>query len=381
MIYLDNGATTFPKPLSVVNSVNYAIKNYSANPGRGGHKLAMKASEMVFNARSVVADFFGVDNPEKVIFTLNCTTSLNTVIKGVLKPGDHVIISSYEHNAVVRPLEKLKDKNITYSVAEVVEGNNEETLNNFRNAIRENTRLMVCTCASNVFGVKLPYERICALCHQYGILCCVDAAQGAGVVPIDLSASSIDFLCIAGHKGLYAPMGIGAIIINSDTIPDSLIEGGTGSNSFEYRQPEILPDKFESGTNNFSGIVGLGKGVEFVKSKGILNIYKSEMALISYLYKRLIENKNVILYTNEPEMDYYVPLLSFNIKNSDSERVSEILSSKFNIATRAGLHCAPLAHRTKNTIDIGTVRIVPSVFTTKNDINMLINAITYISKH
>lgn len=378
MIYLDNGATTFPKPQIVVNAVNSAVRNYSANPGRGGHKLAMKASEMVFEARNTVADFFGVDNPEKVIFTLNCTTALNTVIKGLLHSGDHVIISSYEHNAVVRPLEKLKKKGISYTIAQVVEQNNEQTLNNFRNSIKDNTKLMICTMASNVFGIKLPVERICALCHQYGILCCVDAAQGAGVIPVDLSDSSIDYLCLAGHKGLYGPMGTGIIIVNCDTIPDSLVEGGTGSNSLDYHQPEILPDKFESGTNNFPGIIGLNAGIKFVRQKGILNIYKNEMNLISYLYKMLRKINKVILYSDEPNIDYYVPLLSFNVKDYDSEKTAELLNVRYNIATRSGLHCAPLAHITKNTQDIGTVRVVPSVFTTKKDIDMLIYALSNI---
>ena len=378
MIYLDNGATTFPKPQIVVNAVNSATRNFSANPGRGGHRMAMKASEMVFESRNTVADFFGVDNPEKVIFTLNCTTALNTVIKGVLHPGDHVIISSYEHNAVVRPLEKLKEKGISYTVAQVVEGDNEQTLNNFRDAIKDNTKLMICTMASNVFGIKLPVERLCALCHQYDILCCVDGAQGAGVVPVDLSNSSIDFLCLASHKSLYGPMGIGVLIINCDTVPDSLIEGGTGSNSFDTRQPEILPDKFESGTNNFSGIIGLNAGIKFVKSKGLMNIYRKEMSLMTYLYKRLKNKNKIILYTEEPNIDFYVPLLSFNVKDYESEKTAEILNSRYGIATRSGLHCAPLAHITKGTEKIGTVRVVPSVFTTKNDIDTLIYAISNI---
>jgi selenocysteine lyase/cysteine desulfurase len=273
MIYFDNGATTYPKPSNVTLAVNNATRYFGANPGRGGHKLAIKASEIVYDARKAVGNFFGVSDAEKVIFTLNCTTALNTVIKGLLKKGDHVIISSYEHNAVVRPLEKLKEKGISYSVAQVFECDNKKTIDSFRNCINENTRLCICTCASNVFGIKLPFESICALCHQYGILTCVDSAQGAGLIPIDLSESSIDYLCVAGHKGLYGPMGTGALIINCNTIPDSLIEGGTGSNSANYNQPMILPDKFESGTCNFSGIAGLREGIRFVESKGVINIY------------------------------------------------------------------------------------------------------------
>ncbi|MBQ5347630.1 MAG: aminotransferase class V-fold PLP-dependent enzyme [Ruminococcus sp.] len=374
MIYLDNGATTFPKPQSVISEVNNALKK-SANPGRGGHKMAIKASEMVYNTRVNLAQFLNLSEPSNVIFTLNCTEALNIVIKGLLKKGDHVVISSLEHNAVLRPIEKLKNKGVTYSVAEVVEGDDEETINNFRNSINDKTRLLVCTHASNVFGIKLPVERICALCHQYGILTCVDAAQTVGIVPIDLENSSIDFLCLAGHKGLYGPMGTGALIINNDIIPDTLIEGGTGSNSDNYNQPEILPDRFESGTANFIGIRGLNGGINFIKNRGVENIYKKESELISFAYNNLKDLDNVILYTNEPSIKNNVPVLSFNIKNYDCETVSDILSSRYGIATRSGLHCAPLAHKSYNTLDTGTVRIVPSVFTTKNDIKALVNAV------
>lgn len=375
MIYLDNGATTYPKPAAVTNNILRALKN-SANPGRGGHNLAMRASEIVYKARVNISEFFNASDPSNVIFTLNCTEALNIVIKGVLKKGDHVIISSLEHNAVLRPVEKLKERGITYSVAEVVEGDNEQTLNNFREAINENTRLVVCTCASNVTGVKLPFERIFALCHQYGILTCADSAQAAGVVPIDLSDSSIDYLCCAGHKSLYGPMGTGALIINCDTIPDSFVEGGTGSNSYDYNQPDIIPDRFESGTCNLTGIAGLSGGINFVKSRGVLNIYKKEMYLIKRAYNALKNMSHVILYTNEPDIDNYVPVLSFNIEGKNCETVSGLLNSRFNIATRAGLHCAPLAHKSIDTLDIGgTVRVVPSVFTTENDIKTLINAV------
>ncbi len=379
MIYLDNGATTFPKPQSVINSVNLALRNYGANPGRGGHKLAIKASEKVYETRKSLAEFFKISDPSNVIFTHNCTEALNFVIKGLVKSGDHIVISSLEHNAVSRPVEKLKSRNVSYTVAEVIEGDNEQTLSNFRNAIRENTKLLVCTYASNVFGIKVPVERICAMCHQYGILTCVDAAQASGIIPIDLSDSSIDYLCVAGHKGLYAPMGTGALIINCETIPDSLVEGGTGSNSQNLVQPEILPDKFESGTPNFSGIIGLKSGIDFVNRRGLLNIYHHEINLIKHAYNSLKSMKNVKLYTDEPNMNYYAPVLSFNIEGKDSETVSDILSTRYNIATRAGLHCAPLAHKSLGTFDIGTVRVVPSVFTTNNDINSLINAVYRIN--
>lgn len=375
MIYLDNGATTFPKPASVIASVNNALRYFSANPGRGGHKMAIKASEIVYGTRQKIAEMFKIDDPSKVIFTNNCTTSLNTVIKGVLNSGDHVIISSFEHNAVLRPVEKLKGKGISYSVADVVENDDEKTIDNFRNEIRENTKLVICTAASNVFGIKPPYERICALCHQYGILNCVDAAQGGGVFDFNLSNSSIDFLCLAGHKGLYGPMGTGVLIINCDTVPNSLIEGGTGSNSAQYSQPIILPDRFESGTVNLPGIAGLGAGVDFVKERGINNLYERELFLVQTIYNKLKNMKNIELYTDYPQAGNYAPVISFNVKGKSCEEIAELLSERYNIAVRSGLHCAPLAHKSKNTLDTGTIRAVPSVFTTNTHIYSFVSAL------
>ncbi len=381
MIYFDNSATTHPKPQSVQAAVNRAVSMYSANPGRGGHRLSMTASQQLYDSRAEVASFFGVKDPSSLVFTQNCTMSLNTVIKGVVKGGDHIVISSLEHNASFRPVNKLKEIGVTYSVAQVYENDGDRTLESFRAAINDRTRLIVCTHASNVTGVKLPVERICAMAHQYGVLTCVDAAQTAGVIPIDLSQSSIDYLCLAGHKSLYGPMGTGALIINCDTIPDSLIEGGTGSNSESPEQPSVIPDRFESGTCNLPGIIGMAQGVRFVKSRGVERIYAREMNHIRRIYSRFSRLENVILYTDYPEDYSYLPVLSFNIDGMDSETVSQKLSDRFNIATRAGLHCAPLAHKSVGTLETGTVRVSPSVFTTDYDVNSLINAVTFLSQN
>ncbi len=381
MIYFDNSATTHPKPQSVQAAVNRAVSMYSANPGRGGHRLSMTASQQLYDSRAEVASFFSVKDPSSLVFTQNCTMSLNTVIKGVVKSGDHIVISSLEHNASFRPVNKLKGIGATYSVAQVYENDSDRTLESFRAAINDRTRLLVCTHASNVTGVKLPVERICAMAHQYGVLTCVDAAQTAGVIPIDLSQSSIDYLCLAGHKSLYGPMGTGALIINCDTIPDSLIEGGTGSNSESPEQPSVIPDRFESGTCNLPGIIGMAQGVRFVKSRGVERIYAREMNHIRRIYSRFSRLENVILYTDYPEDYSYLPVLSFNIDGMDSETVSQKLSDRFNIATRAGLHCAPLAHKSVGTLETGTVRVSPSVFTTDYDVNSLINAVTFLSQN
>lgn len=212
MIYLDNAATTYPKPASVQNTVQIALKKYGANPGRAGHAMSLAAAEEIYRCRTAAADFFKAPGPECVAFTLNCTHAMNYVLKGLLKPGDHVVTSSLEHNAVMRPLQKLSENGVMFTVAKVFPGDNDATLNAFRNAIRENTKLIVCTHASNVWGIRLPVERIAALGHLYNIPIVVDCAQSAGVLPIDMAESGFDYLCVAGHKGLYGPMGTGMLV-------------------------------------------------------------------------------------------------------------------------------------------------------------------------
>ena len=379
MIYFDNGATTFPKPRSVVNAVNFAMNN-CANPGRSGHSLSIKSSEIIYACRKNLAKLFDTDKTENVIFTNNCTTALNTVIKGTLKDGDHVIISSLEHNAVLRPVAALEDKGVSYSVAQVVERDNDKTLDNFRSLINSKTKMIICTHASNVFGVRLPVERIGAMCRIYGILFCVDAAQTAGVLPISLKNSDIDYLCTAGHKGLYGPMGTGVLIINNEKTPGSLTQGGTGSFSADIAQPDVLPDKYESGTPNVSGIAGLNEGVKFVMKRGVSAVEAYESELANRLYSGLSNIENVVLYTEQPGAGSYAPVISFNIKNKDCEETAGMLNRKFNIAVRAGLHCAPLAHKSYGTLESGTVRAVVSVFNNRAQVDYFINAVNKISK-
>lgn len=375
MIYLDNSATSSPKPRSVINAVNRAMTLYAANPGRGGHRLSVMTAEQIYQARQNIAGFFHMNQEENVIFTSGCTASLNMVIKGVLKKGDHVIISSLEHNSVLRPLEKLKHNGlITYSIAEV-DPDDDITVNNFRRQINSHTRLIVCTHASNVFGTLLPVERLCALAHSYGILFCVDAAQSAGVLDHNIEESGYDYVCCAGHKGLYGPMGVGLLLLHSDTAPDTLIEGGTGSESANPMMPDYVPDRFESGTLNVPGVLGLDAGVNFVRSRGLNNIYRHEMSLIRMAYEKLSNINGVTLYTDYPEDYRYAPVLSFSAGEKSSEEVATYLNDRYRIAVRAGLHCAPLAHRSMRTETQGTVRISPSVFTTRQDIQILVNAV------
>lgn len=372
MIYLDNGATSFPKPLSVRQNVDISLKKFSANPGRSGHSLSLRAAKEIFECRKRLKELFNVNSEEEIIFTENCTMALNTVIFGLLSEGDHVLISSMEHNSVTRPLESLKDKGVTYSTFDYSYDDN-ETVDNVRNLIKPETKLVICTHASNVFGFRFPIERICALCHAYGILFCVDSAQSAGVFDIDVGTNQYDFVCMSGHKSLYGPMGTGVLILNNRNLKP-LLYGGTGTESIKKSQPEGLPEKFESGTQNMNGISGLKAGVAFVKNRGIKNIYNHEYKLAKRLFNGLANNRKVITYNKSFDYGKVAPVVSFNIDGVYSEDLVAKLN-KYGIMTRGGLHCSPLAHTTMNTIENGTVRVVPGAFNTIYDINYLLNVI------
>ena len=374
MVYLDNAATTYPKPPSVISKSSYAMVNYGANPGRAGHRLSMETAEAVFRARQQCADFFGAKT-ENVCFMLNCTAALNTAIKGILTPGSHIITSDLEHNAVLRPLHSVSKRDgISYSVAKVTD-NDEETVLNFKRLIKRSTKAIVCTAASNVTGRILPYKQLAKLCNERGLCFILDAAQGAGVLPISLS-DGINIICAAGHKGLYGPMGTGLMITDNKFRLQTLVEGGTGSASSDPEQPEFLPDRFESGTINTSGAIALGSGVAFVRDKGMTAIYEHEWQLCHYAHSHLHQNKKVILY-NDFDRDH-APLFSFNIKGMTSEETAAKLSdSGFDL--RGGLHCAYLAHRKLGTLNTGTVRFAPSVFTTKWEVNAFLRAVNRIT--
>ena len=373
MIYFDNAATTGKKPTEVIRAVDGALRELSANPGRSGHNASLKTADAVYSVREKAAEFFGASGAENVVFTLNCTHSINCVIKGVLKKGEHAVTSSLEHNSVMRPLIK---EEIPFDTAYVSLADDSLTLREFERKIRPNTRLVICTGASNVLGKTLPIAEIGALCRERGVLFAVDAAQIAGVMPINMRQMNIDYLCVAPHKGLYAPMGIGVLICEKP-IENTIIEGGTGTNSAELVQPEGLPERLESGTVNVPEIMGLSAGIDYVKGVGIKKIYSHEMKLIRYLYKELSKNDRVQLYTPEPKDGDYPPVLSFNVHGKTSAEVSQYLNGK-GIAVRGGLHCAPSAHRQIGTLDIGAVRVSVAAFNTPAEITSLIKAIKQI---
>lgn len=369
MIYWDNAATTWPKPTAVRKAVQTAMTTLGGNPGRGGHRLSMSAAQTVYDCREAVASFFGMEDSRGVVFMPNCTAALNAVIHGILDDGGRVIISDLEHNAVWRTVNALPGGQKRFDIAPW-SADEDETVENFRRAIRPDTRLIVCTHASNVFGVTLPIRRLADLAHRHGLLICVDAAQTAGVLSIDMQADNIDYLCVAAHKGLYAPMGMGVLLCREQTRVSARIQGGTGSQSMLATQPTELPERLESGTPNLVGICGLLSGVRFLQTMGRERVYQHEMSLLSRLYEGLKDTQGVQLYTKKPTAGLYAPVLSVNVEGMPSEQVARILDAN-GVAVRAGLHCAPLAHKKFGTIPDGTVRFAPSVFSTEREVETI----------
>lgn len=376
MIYLDNAATTSPKPQQVISAVTSGML-MSANPGRSGHDMSMRASEKVFEVRQKLADFFNCPSAENVVFTQNCTQALNTAIRGLTSKGDHVITSCFEHNSVSRVLERLKQEGkITYDVARVYPSDRQKTVNSFRSLIKDNTSMIVCTHASNVFGNVLPIEEIGKLAQLKNLKFVVDAAQTAGILEIDMKKIGISALCLPCHKGLYASMGTGALLLNDNVVPEALVFGGTGSESMKITQPELLPDRLESGTLNLPGIMSIGAGIDFVSAYGIKKIHEYEINLCTELYNYLYNSSLSEIYTELSPQDS-VATIAFNVKGLHSEEVAEALN-KDGICVRAGYHCAYLAHKYAETENTGAVRISVGVFNRKNEIKKLINSVNKI---
>ncbi len=376
MIYLDNAATSYPKPESVINGAIYAMRELGGNSGRGSHKSAIKAGEIIYNVREKLSEMFDCES-ERVIFTFNCTLALNTAIKGSVRQGEHVIISSLEHNSVMRPVHNLSEKGIiTYSVAKVNPLNDDETVKNFASLIKKETSLIVCTAVSNVFGTVLPVRRIGKLCRKKGIRFIVDGAQAAGMRKISMKQDNIDILCMPGHKGLMGLMGTGALLLGDNIDVEPLIQGGTGSFSLIKEQPEIYPDRLESGTLNLPGIASLGEGIDFIKSVGgVTAIHQKEKYLTDILYVDLSSMRNTVLYPGVSGRNAS-GIVPFNIKGLHSEKTGEMLSS-YGFAVRAGYHCSYLAHKTCGTDKTGIVRVSPGFFSTKKDVK---NLIFYLNK-
>lgn len=372
-INFDNAATTFPKPVTVAQSLSEAIRKNGGNAGRGGHRLTMQTTEKVFDTRNAAADFFGGE-AENTVFTLNCTHSLNLAIQGIMQGGGHIIMSGIEHNSAARPVYALAQKGLcTFSIAEVGKSD-DETIGNFRRLINKKTKAIVCVIAGNVTGQIMPYKQIAALCREKNICFIADGAQACGILDIKMS-DGINILCTSGHKGLYGPTGTGILISDGSFKISPLMQGGTGSSSFNLNQPDFLPDSLESGTLNTVGIIALKSGIDFVKEKTPAKIYAHETRLCDRFINQL-QNSNIIIYRNR-ELSY-VPVVSFNIPDMKPEQAAAMLDH-YGFCLRAGFHCSPLAHYSLGTRE-GTVRFSPSVFNTEKQVDSLVKILKNYSK-
>lgn len=372
MIYLDSAATTLKKPASVASAVKRAVKKL-ASPGRGGHRAAMLASETAFRCRETAAELFSVEKPENIVFTSNATHALNIAIKTLAGRGDRVVVSGYEHNSVVRPLQTIGAQ-IVVASSELFEP--EMAVHAFESRLAGDTKLVVCNHISNVFGYILPLERICNICKSRGVPFIIDASQSAGVLDIDADSLGADFIAMPGHKGLYGPQGTGMLICYR--MPKTLLEGGTGSNSIDWEMPEFLPDRSEAGTHNMPGIAGLMAGMEYVRSRGTEKIFGREKSLTERAVEGMITIPGVRIFRSE-HLHCQAGVVSFNISGADCEVVSSSLG-EMGVAVRSGLHCSPLAHESAGTLDIGTVRVSFSDFNTKGDVNKFLNILEDVSK-
>lgn len=377
MIYFDNAATTFPKPKVVINQMTKFMEKYCANPGRGGHRLSRISGGKINNVRENIADFFEIGDPKRLIFTFNDTLALNMAIQGVLHPGDHVITTVYEHNSIIRPLNKLSKTGVEVTI---LEGNlkGEISLNQLVHSIKPNTKLVATCIASNVIGNIMPVGEIGKICRENNILLLIDAAQGAGVLPINTESMFIDLLAFPGHKSLYGPMGTGGLYIGERAQVDDIIQGGTGTVSENIEQPLSFPDRYESGTINAPGIWGLNAGVNYIKKIGINNIRRHEEKLVKKLFGELSEIKGVKIMGEDIEGK--MPMLAFNIREVRSQKISLLLDKKYGIATRGGLHCAGLFHEMAGSLKQGAVRVSPGLFNTIEEVNKFIKAVREIAK-
>ena len=371
MIYLDSAATSFQKPPGVAAAVAHAMR-IASSPGRGGYAQAAEAARLVYDCRNEIAELFHLEDLERVVFTMNATHALNIAIHSLLRRGDHVVISGYEHNAVTRPLQQI-GADVTVAAAPLFA--QEETLTAFEHAIRPDTKAVICTQVSNVFGAEQPVEELAVLCREKKIPFVIDASQAAGVLPLHFDELGAAFAAMPGHKGLYGPQGTGVLLCGKDTVTIPLICGGTGSFSKEQTMPLALPERLEAGTVNVPGIAGLAEGVRFVRRLGTARIRKHEQRLLRRTAAGLAAIPSLNVFS-APTGQYSV--VSFTVDGLSSETVAQRLSER-GVCVRAGLHCAPLAHETAGTVEEGTVRLSFSPFNTEREVMNILKIMREIS--
>ena len=378
MIYLDNGATSFPKPKGMLRAMYECMRDYCGNPGRSGHIMSIKTGEEIYKTRNQLGKLFHIEDCSRIVFTSNTTDALNLGIKGVLESGDHVITTAMEHNSVLRPLKALEEAGVETTI---IRCSSDGTLNPemLKSEIRSNTRLIACSHASNVTGTIMPVMEIGEIAKENQILYLVDAAQSAGSLPIDVNTMNIDLLAVPGHKGLLGPMGTGMLYVREGIALRPLKEGGTGTKSRDLIQPEELPEGYEAGTVNAPGIVGLGYSAGFVANIGVGQIRDYEEGLVRMLDEGLRNMAGVTVY-GPWNCNKKTGIVAFNVKKLSCEDVCDRLSTDYSIASRGGFHCAALAHKTIGTYDTGAVRLSVGPFNTKREINMALEAVYQIQK-
>lgn len=377
-IYLDNAATSYPKPEPVYRAVDFALRHVGGSPGRGGYKRGLDAVRMVFEAREAVAELFAVRDSSRVVFTGSATEALNLAISGLLMPGDHVVTTKAEHNSVARPLYRAESRGVEVTRLDCDRSGLLEP-GELARSIRGNTRLIALTHCSNVTGAIQPIGEIGELARKAGIPFLVDAAQSAGVIPINVEELGVTLLAAPGHKGLLGPQGTGFLYIADGIDPAPLMVGGTGSHSTDERQPAEMPARYESGTQNVPGIAGLKAGLEFIRETGIENIRNRESRLVGSLLDGLARIPGIALYGPPRELERG-GIVSFTLKGVDPSAIGFVLDRDHDIAVRVGLHCAPGAHRCIGTFPEGTVRVSPGYFSTQDDIEALIAAVDEIAR-
>ena len=377
LIYFDNAATTFPKPEEVYRKVDHVLRNVGGNPGRSGHRMALEANRVILDARDSVARLLNIEDSSRVVFTSGATEALNLGIKGLLRPGDHVITSGMEHNAVARPLRAMERKGVQVTK---VKCSPEGFLDpgDIKKAIRPDTKLIVIIHASNVTGTINPVREIGEIARERDVKLLVDAAQTAGAFSINVTKDNIDMLACAGHKSLFGLQGTGFLYVSPEIQLEPIKEGGTGGASDMDEVPETLPERFEAGTRNTPGIGGLGAGVEFVLREGVEKIRRHEAGLAERLTRGLLNIEKVTVY-GPRDSGRQVGVVSFNIIGKDPSDVGFVLDSSFGIMARVGLHCAPDAHKTIGTFPQGTVRLSPGYFNTIEEVDVVVDAVKKIA--
>jgi cysteine desulfurase family protein len=379
IVYLDNAATSWPKPPAVWEAMERNMRESAANPGRGSHVMAVKASRVLFETRKRLARLFRIANPNDIAFTMNTTHALNLAIQGLLKSGDHVIATSLEHNSVRRPLEALKRKlgiEVTYVQSD---SHGHIQLHEVEAAITNRTKLIAVTHSSNLLGTILPVEELGEIARRRNVKLLVDAAQSAGVLPIDVVAMGIDLLAFPGHKGLLGPQGTGGLYIHPNLELEPLMHGGTGSKSEAPEQPTIRPDRYEAGTPNTVGLAGLSEGVNYVLKETTEVIHAKELELTFALMEGLQQVPGITLL-GPPIGEERTAIVSFLLEAVDPSELAFLLDQQFGIAVRAGFHCTPLGHETAGSFETGAVRASPGYFTEKSEIVSMINAISEINR-